>query len=137
MDALVFCGIQGAGKSTWYVENLLHSHVRLSLDLLRTRHRETALLHACLAARQPFVIDNTNPTRATRRRYLELARASGFACRLVFFDCPVELALARNAARPEPRRVPEVAIRGTLAKLERPGEDEGFDDLLLVRPEEP
>lgn len=40
MQALIFCGIQASGKSTFYCQRLLNSHVRISLDLLRTRHRE-------------------------------------------------------------------------------------------------
>ena len=36
--------MQGGGKSTYFREHLLHFHVRIGLDLLRTRQaRETAL----------------------------------------------------------------------------------------------
>ncbi len=38
MEAVVFCGIQGSGKTSFYRERLLATHVRISLDLLRTRH---------------------------------------------------------------------------------------------------
>lgn len=69
MEAVVFCGVQGSGKSTFFVERFAHTHVRLNLDMLRTRSREDILLHACLAAQQPFVADNTNATRAQRQRY--------------------------------------------------------------------
>ena len=78
MEAIVLCGLQGAGKTTLYRDRWLETHVRISMDLLRTRAREAALLELCLATRQPFVVDNTNPTVADRRRYLEPARAAGF-----------------------------------------------------------
>ena len=78
MELIVFSGVQGSGKSTFYRERFFSTHVRISLDLLKTRGREDVLLHACLAAQQPVVIDNTNPTRAQRSRYARLAAASGF-----------------------------------------------------------
>lgn len=132
MHAVVFCGIQGSGKSTFYRDRFADTHVRLNLDMLRTRNREDVLLHACLAVQQPFVADNTNPTAKARGRYLRLARAAGYeTVELYWFDVPVEDAVARNAARPAAVR--EVAVRGTFAKLERPTAAEGFDHVYAVR----
>lgn len=132
MRAVVFCGIQASGKSTFFRERFSTTHVRLSLDLLRTRHREDVLLHACLAVQQPFVIDNTNPTAAGRARYRSLAQAAGFGVELYFFDTTIDDALRRNAGRSGDAVIPEVGVRGTLAKLEAPTVAEGFDRLVRV-----
>jgi hypothetical protein len=35
--------------------------------MLKTRHREHHFLQACIEARQPFVVDNTNATRVERQ----------------------------------------------------------------------
>jgi predicted kinase len=129
MDAVIFCGTQATGKSSFYRERFFRTHVRLSLDLLRTRHRERLLLQACLEARQPFVIDNTNPTRRDRARYVEPARAAGFRVIGYYFDSPLEAALRRNAARAPPERVPIAGIRGTYKRFEAPTPAEGFDEL--------
>jgi predicted kinase len=131
MHAVVFSGIQGSGKSTFYRDRFLDTHVRINLDMLRSRNREGILLHACLAAHQPFVIDNTNPTAAQRTRYVRLAKASGFSVELYYFVIDVEHALRRNAGRPD--AVPELAVRGTAAKAEWPTIGEGFDVIRLVR----
>lgn len=117
----------------FFLERFAHTHVRLNLDMLRTRKREDILLHACLAAQQPFVADNTNATRAQRQRYARLALAAGFETALYYFDTIVEDALARNASRPEQYRVPDIAVRGTFAKLEPPAAGEGFGRLYIVR----
>lgn len=53
MEAVIFVGLRGAGKTTFYQERLFATHLRLSLDMLKTRHRERRLLQACLDARQP------------------------------------------------------------------------------------
>lgn len=133
MELIVFCGVQGSGKSSFYLERFYHTHLRLSLDLLKTRHRQDALLYAALAAQQPVVIDNTNPQAKTRARYLALGRAAGFRCVLYYFEATAEEALRRNAGRAEALRVPDVAVLGTLKKLEPPTVAEGFDQLFRVR----
>ena len=127
MEAIVLCGLQGAGKTTLYRDRWLETHVRISMDLLRTRAREAALLELCLATRQPFVVDNTNPTVADRRRYLEPARAAGFRVVGYLVDAAAAEALARNAARE--RRVPDRGVAGTAGRLIRPAPEEGFDEL--------
>src|SRR5689334_18150843 len=100
MEAVILCGVQGSGKTTLYRDRFLETHVRISMDLVRTRAREAALVRACLESGQRFVVDNTNPTPAERRRYVEPARAAHFRVVGYLVDIePVE-ALARNAERP-------------------------------------
>jgi hypothetical protein len=43
--------------------------------------------------------------------------------------------LTRNVARQGRARVPDVGVFATLARLERPGIEEGFDRLFVVRAE--
>ncbi len=132
MEAVVFIGIQASGKSTFYRERFFDTHVRISLDMLRTRNRERLLLEACLRAQQPFVVDNTSPTLAERARYLAPAREAGFRVVGYFFEPDPKGSFARNAQRSEPRRVPPAGLFGTLKRLERPTPAEGFDQLFRV-----
>ena len=132
MELVVFCGIPASGKTTFYRERFLATHVRVSLDLLKTRQREDILLFACFAAQQPVVVDNTNATAAQRMRYVKLARAAGFRAVLYFFDVSTRTAVGRNSGREGKARVPNVAIFGTQRKLQRPTRDEGFDEMFRV-----
>lgn len=134
MELVPFIGPPAAGKSTFYADRYAQTHLRLSLDMLRTRHREALLLQACLAAKQSAVIDNTCPTRAERARYIVPARALRFRIVGYRFEAPFDELLRRNAARSGRACVPEVAIRATLARLEPPDWSEGFDALFHVRP---
>src|SRR5687767_9042098 len=127
MEAIIFCGIQASGKSTFFQRHFFHTHMRLNLDMLKTRNREKIIMHACLAAQQPFVADNTNVSVAQRRYYAAFAEAAGFATTCYYFECEMNEAIARNASRAEAHRVPEVAILGTLGKMEVPSIKEGFD----------
>ncbi|UOQ68388.1 AAA family ATPase [Hymenobacter volaticus] len=133
MQLVLFCGIQATGKSTFYMQRFFHSHVRISLDLLRTRNRERRLLQLCLETQMRCVIDNTNPTRAERATYIEPARAAGFEIVGYFFHSVAAEAVVRNQQRPPERQVPERGIRGTRNRFERPSRAEGFDQLYFVR----
>lgn len=132
MEAILLIGLQGSGKSTFYRERFFATHLRLSLDMLRTRHREAMLLQACLAAKQPFVVDNTNPTADERARYIAPARAAGFRVVGYHLAVPLSLCLARNAARPPGQRVPLPGLYGTNKRLQPPTFAEGFDALHTV-----
>lgn len=136
MEMILFTGIQAAGKTTFYLQRFFDTHVRISLDLLRTRHREALFMQACLASRQRFVVDNTNPTREERARYIEAARDAGFRVIGYFFEPEPELSWQRNQGRDEKRRVPPAGLFGTLKRLERPEMEEGFDALYRVRARE-
>jgi predicted kinase len=133
MQLVLFCGIQATGKSTFYQQRFFHSHVRLSLDLLRTRHREQRFLQVCLETQMRCVVDNTNPTRAERASYITPARAAGFEIVGYFFQSIAADALVRNRQRPVERQVPDKGIRGTRNRLEIPAPSEGFDKLYYVR----
>lgn len=64
------CWFASQWKSSFYFDRFQLSHIRLSLDMLGTRRREHILFGACLEAKQPVVIDNTNPTRVEREKYI-------------------------------------------------------------------
>jgi predicted kinase len=129
MELILLCGVQGSGKTTLYRDRFLDSHVRVSLDVLRTRAREQAFVALCLETKQPFVVDNTNPTPADRRRYLEPARAAGFKTIGYLVEVDDAVALARNADRGTGTRVPVTRLVGTARRLVLPTPEEGFDEL--------
>lgn len=133
MEAVVLIGLQGAGKSSFYKERFFSSHVRISLDLLKTRHREKRFLELCLATGQRFVVDNTNPTRGDRARYVAPAKQHQFAVVGYYFQSMVEDCLRRNATRSDAEKVPDAAILTAAKKLEAPSLAEGFDRLFYVR----
>ena len=136
MEAVVFVGLQGAGKSSFYRERFFDTHLRLSLDMLKTRHRERLLLQACVETRLRFVVDNTNPTRAERQVYIGAAKDAGFRVVGYYFQSRVEDCKRRNEERPADRRVPLRGILGTAGRMELPSLEEGFDELHYVRIEE-
>ena len=133
MEAVIFVGIQGSGKSTFFKDRFVDTHIRINLDMLKTRHRERYLVNACIVAKQAFVVDNTNATRGDRSRYIEPAKAAGFKVVGYYFQPQVEACQERNENRPEHQVVPLKGLLGTYSRLEAPSFDEGFDELYSVQ----
>ena len=132
MQAVIFSGAQASGKTTFYVERFLATHVRISMDLMRTRHRERRFLETCLQTGHRFVVDNTNPTAAERRPYVDAARRAGFAVVGYEFRTSAGAALERNGRREGPAQIPVAGLLGTFKRLEPMGEEEGYDAVLVV-----
>jgi len=132
MEAILFCGIQATGKSTFYKQNFFNTHVRISMDLLKTRNRESRFVNLCLETQQKFVIDNTNPSKEDRERYIPKIKTEKYKLIGYYFQSRIDEALERNGEREGKQRIPDVGVRATYSKLELPSYDEGFDELYYV-----
>jgi predicted kinase len=133
MEAIIFVGIQASGKSTFYRKIFLNTHIRLNLDMLKTRHREQIFIQACIEGKQPFVVDNTNPTLAERSRYIAPAKANHFQIKAYYFDSSLEECQQRNSQRQEKGIIPIAGLLGTYKKLILPSWEEGFDAIYSVK----
>ncbi|MBW8684541.1 AAA family ATPase [Chitinophaga rhizophila] len=132
MEAIIFCGIQATGKTGFYTSYFLQTHVRISLDLLKSRYREDLFLDACIKSAQPFVVDNTNPSKAERAKYISLANKHQFKVKGYYFRSSLTAALERNNLRTGKALIPKVGMLHTYRKLEIPSLEEGFDELFYV-----
>ena len=132
MQAIIFIGIQATGKSTFYKANFFNSHIRISMDLLNTRNKENKFLSTCIATHSRFVVDNTNPIFADRKKYIDLAKENKYEVVGYYFYSSLNDALTRNNRRKGKARIPEVGVRGCYNKLQPPVISEGFDKLFLV-----
>ena len=133
MEALIFIGLPGAGKSTFYRSLFFQTHIRINLDMLRTRRRESVLIGACLEAKQRFVWDNTNASRAERAGVILRAKEARFRVHAFYFAPDLLGSIARNARRRGAARIPIGGIHATRARLQMPQFDEGFNSIFTVR----
>jgi protein phosphatase len=124
-DALVLLiGVAASGKSTFAARHFLTTEV-LSSDALRAMitddpHAQGAtddafdLLHRLLAMRlrrgRRTVVDATNVEGWARAELLAVARRHRRPTVAIVLDLPLEVAMQRNLARPEPRP-PNAALR--------------------------
>ncbi|MGN0180773.1 MAG: AAA family ATPase [Monoglobaceae bacterium] len=129
----VIIGIQGSGKSTFYHRYLAEEYVRINLDTLKTRHQEQLLVDDCIRQGKCFAVDNTNPTKADRERYIIPAKAAGYRIVGYFMESKLKVCIERNNQRTGKEKIPAVAIAATSNKLQMPSYDEGFDELYFVK----
>jgi predicted kinase len=125
-------GIQASGKSTFYKEYFFKTHMRINLDMLKTRNRENIYLKASIEAMQPFVVDNTNPTAEDRKKYIDASKKCGFKIMGYYFEPNFDESIKRNESRTGKERIPEIGIKSVMSKLEVPSYEEGFDELYTV-----
>jgi predicted kinase len=137
MELVIFIGLQGSGKSTFFRTHFAATHEYMSKDLLRNNkhksRRQAQLIEQALAAGHSVVVDNTNPTVEDREPLIHLGRAYNATIVGYYFESHVKESLERNEQRSGWARVPKVAIYVTAKKLVKPSYAEGFDKLYYVR----
>jgi predicted kinase len=137
MKMIIFIGLQGSGKSTFYQTRLAQTHVLISKDLFPNNknpsRRQQQLVVEALQAGNSVAIDNTNASRESRAELIEVGREYGATIIGYFFEVQLKESLARNKQRTGKARVPDVAIFATLKRLVPPTYEEGYDQLYCVR----
>src|SRR5947199_7629828 len=102
-ELVIFVGLQGSGKTTYYHEHFAATHVHVSKDLMpnaRNRDlRQFQQIDEALAAGRSVVADNTNPSADSRAPLIALARRHHARIVAVYFEPHVPTSLMRNRAR--------------------------------------
>ena len=136
LELIVFVGLPGSGKTTYYRAHFAATHAHVSKDLwpnaARRDERQVREIDAALGGGKSVVVDNTNPSRAVRAPLVALGRRHGARIVAVYFETDVRRAIMRNRQREGRERVPVVAIFTTKKKLVPPALDEGFDEVQVV-----
>jgi predicted kinase len=136
MKIVVAIGLPGSGKSTYFKKLGVHP---ISSDVIRAEltgdegnqtvnsqvfpKMRALLAKACDVA----WIDATNLTRRDRKQWFK----PGCEMEAIYFDVPLEICKARNAARN--RNVPEHILDLMAAKLVPPSIEEGFSKVEVVQ----
>lgn len=129
--AYIMIGIQGSGKSE-FCRRYLSEVTRINLDTLKTRNNEKRLIEECLEKGCDYVVDNTNPTREDRARYIGLAKSAGYRIIGYFMQSRLQDCISRNNQRTGKEVIPAKAIAMTSNRLQLPSPSEGFDELYFV-----
>ena len=136
LDLIIFVGLPGAGKTTYYRAHFAATHAHVSKDLMpnarRRDDRQEREIEAALAGGTSVVVDNTNPSADVRAPLIALGRRHGARIVAVYFETDVRTAIMRNRQREGKARVPDVAIFATKKKLVPPALEEGFDEVRVV-----
>ena len=129
----ILIGIQASGKSS-FANRFLGNCTHISLDQLNTRrNEETTLKVALLIMKENCVIDNTNPTRQERQKYIDLGKKAGYKIVGLYFRSAIDECIKRNDKRFGKAKIPLKGLLATAKRLQQPSLQEGFDELYYVK----
>lgn len=104
----VVCGLSGAGKTTW-----VQHHLNAFGD-------------------KAVFFDVAVPATQHRHKTLQIAHKNQVPAIAVWIEITPQLALERNQALPEDKRVPESTVRHAFALFQHPSTKEGFAEVRIV-----
>ena len=135
---VVMVGRPASGKSTitkhYFIPN---GYIQINRDTIGTQEKCLKAATSALKDGKSVVIDNTNPNKAARKPYIDLAAKQKVPCRCIYIDIPTELShhlnfVRQNQTKGKIRRIPEVAYRTYEKNFEPPDKSEGYIDVQKV-----
>ncbi len=136
MEMIIFTGIPGSGKSTFYKQNFQDTHVLVSKDLMGNKnkpHKQRVQIEEALKESKSIVVDNTNVTKEIRAELIELGKQYSAKIIGYYFESIPRYCLYLNSLRTGKAKVPDVVIYKFNSQLEPQKYSEGFDELFFVR----
>jgi len=137
-EMIIFVGSAGSGKSTLW-RTYLSDYVRVNNDTLKTKAKCLKVADEAMAAGKSLVIDNTNPGKATRKEYIDLAKKHNYPVRCFHFDIPKDLAFHLDDLRSynihrkhESGHVGKTTIHTFYKNMDPPTLSEGFKEIEKV-----
>lgn len=131
-DMVLMVGPPASGKSSFAKDKLVsQGYTWINRDTLNTPAKCLKATLEAVGAGKNVVIDNTNPSKAVRADYIDVAKEAGYVVRCFVMDTPLELAFHMNMFRQSKsegavRRIPQVAYNMYKKNFEAPSQSEGF-----------
>jgi bifunctional polynucleotide phosphatase/kinase len=134
-EIIINVGYSGSGKSYYTTKYVTpHNYVYVNQDTLKTKNK---CIKACLNALKEgscIVIDNTNPTAAVRKEYLDMAKKFNYNMKCHYFNTELDLSVHNNSFRHcvsdgASSMVPQIAYNIYKSKFEKPSTKEGFNEV--------
>lgn len=158
--AYLLVGLPGSGKSYWassffnrpnnmklistdaYIEQLAKDTGKTYSELFDAEVANATgwmndQLRNAIENRNNIIWDQTNLTVKSRKTKIKKLTDAGYRVIAVFFDCPFDVAEQRRTDRATKtgKSIPSFVIQQMTTQLVHPTLDEGFEKIMVVRPE--
>jgi bifunctional polynucleotide phosphatase/kinase len=134
---VIMVGSPASGKSYYSHELEKKGFLRINKDTMKVDKVMLKAFDKGIQAGQNIVIDNTNPTKEARAKWIEAAKNASYSVTIVWMNFPMPVVEFLDNYRiyknkNEDTHVPAVAMRVYYKKLEAPTQDE-CDNLVEVK----
>lgn len=131
-EVIINVGFPGSGKSSFTKKNILkHDYDYINQDTLKTHQKCIKELENSLMKGNSVVIDNTNLTVETRKKFIDIIKKYNINIRCIKFSTPVEIcehnSYFRNyISNGNINVIPKLVFNMMKKKLQEPTDLEGF-----------
>jgi len=134
-ELILMVGPPASGKSFICQKYLIpNNYIHINRDTLKTKTKCLKVTNSVLCKAESCVIDNTNPTVAARKEYIDIAEKYGIKVKCFVMKTPRELAEHLNAFREKQgnnkrKKIPLVAYHKFFKTYEMPSLTEGIHEI--------
>ncbi|KAK9887859.1 hypothetical protein WA026_000167 [Henosepilachna vigintioctopunctata] len=136
-DIILMVGSQGSGKSHFCRTKLLPTgYIHINRDKLKSWEKCVLMLEECITKQKNAVIDNTNPDKASRKKYIAVAKKYNIQCRCFVMSTSFEHCRHNNKFRAltdkthEP--IGDMLLYSYRKNFEPPELSEGFSEIVEI-----
>ncbi|XP_045477062.1 uncharacterized protein F21D5.5 [Harmonia axyridis] len=136
-DIILMVGSQGSGKSHFCKTELIpKNYVHINRDMLKSWEKCVLMLEECIRKKKNAVIDNTNPDKASRKKYIDVAKKYNVQCRCFVMSISFEHCRHNNKFRGLTDKSHEVIgdmlLYSYRKNVEPPDLSEGFSEIVNI-----
>ncbi|XP_028275302.1 bifunctional polynucleotide phosphatase/kinase [Parambassis ranga] len=138
-EVIVAVGFPASGKSTFFHTHIIpKGYVYVNRDTLGSWQNCVSACARALKEGRCVAVDNTNPDRESRKRYVDVAKAAGVSCRCFHFSASLEQAKHNNRFREmapsnsKHDKVNDLVFHSYKKHFVAPALSEGFSEILQI-----
>lgn len=132
-EIILFVGYPASGKSTFY-ENYLKplNYTHINQDELKTLSKCLTLTKKYIKEKKSICIDNTNASKDTRQKYIQLCKDNNIPIRCIYFNVDINTAKFLNLYRANTsnKNIPEISYNVYKKNFTEPSIVEGFSEVI-------
>lgn len=135
-EIIIMNGYPGSGKSvvSSYIKDK-YGYEIINQDTLKTKAKCKKEAEKLIKMNKCIIIDATNPSKETRKEWIDLSKSNGFTVRLISMTTSIEQAKHNNIYRSFTKNivpVPDIGYNIYKSKYQKPDLDEGIEEILEV-----